>query len=139
MDFYPKIDWGLLFLSSSGRVARFPFLIGLAVIMVVLMLYDYALPSILRELSAIIVYPCLLFSSACLLSKRLHDRGRSGWWAAIVLLAFSLVWPSASGIRALFLIVVVWAVVELGLMSGEEGSNRFGPNPMKPTESANAI
>ena len=118
-----QIDWGLLFLSSSGRVARFPFLIGLAVIMVVLMLYDYALPSILRELSAIIVYPCLLFSSACLLSKRLHDRGRSGWWAAIVLLAFSL----------------VWAVVELGLMSGEEGSNRFGPNPMKPTESANAI
>eukprot|EP01033_Poteriospumella_lacustris_P021591 gene21591-16059_t len=49
-----QIDWGLLFLSSSGRLARFPFLIGLAVIMVALMLYDYALPSILRELLALI-------------------------------------------------------------------------------------
>ena len=125
-----QIDWGLLFLSSSGRMSRSPFLVGLAVIMAVLLLFDNAVP--LQGLTAIVVYPALLFSSACLLSKRLHDRGRSGWWAALVLLAFALVWPSASGPRALFLIVVVWAVIELGLMPGEEGSNRFGANPLRP-------
>ena len=127
-----QIDWGLLFLSSSGRLARSPFLVGLAAIMVVLLLFDNAVPLILQGLTAIIVYPALLFSSACLLSKRLHDRGRSGWWAALVLLAFALVWPNASGPRALFLIVVVWAVIELGVMPGEEGSNRFGANPLRP-------
>ena len=100
--------------------------------MAVLLLYDHAVPLILQGLTAIVVYPALLFSSACLLSKRLHDRGRSGWWAALVLLAFALVWPNASGPRALFLIVVIWAVIELGIMPGEEGSNRFGANPLRP-------
>ena len=33
------------------------------------------------------VYPPVLFVAACVTSKRLHDRGRSGWWAGLVLLA----------------------------------------------------
>ena len=126
-----QIDWSLLFFSSSGRLARFPFLIGLAAVMTTLLLFENAMPSILRELTAFVFYPGLLFTSACLLSKRLHDRGRSGWWAALVLLAFALVWPSPTGPRGLFLIVVIWAIVELGVMTSEEGSNRYGPNPLK--------
>jgi len=126
-----QTDWGLLFFSSSGRLARFPFLIGVCAVMAALLLFENAVPEILRGLTAFVVYPGLLFVSACLLSKRLHDRGRSGWWAALVLLAFALVWPTPTGLRGLFLLVVLWAIVELGVMTGEEGSNRFGPNPLK--------
>ena len=56
-------------------------------------------------------------------------RGRSGWLAAVVLLALIAVWPVPHDYRVLFLLVVIWAVVELGLLSGEQGANRFGPNP----------
>ncbi len=126
-----QTDWGLLFFSSSGRLARFPFLIGVGAVLVLLLLFENAMPSILRELTAFVFYPGLMFSSACLLSKRLHDRGRSGWWAALVLLAFALVWPTPSGLRSLFLIVIIWSVVELGVMTSEEGGNRYGPNPLK--------
>jgi uncharacterized membrane protein YhaH (DUF805 family) len=77
-------------------------------------------------------YPALLASGACVLSKRLHDRGRSGWWAALVLLALALVWPQARGAGAvLALPVLVWALVELAILPGEQGANRFGPPPIE--------
>ena len=80
------------------------------------------------------VYPGLLFCGACVLSKRLHDRGRSGWWAAVILIALAAVWPYPIGFfDFLFALVVIWAVVELGVMGGEQGANRFGPNPNRTT------
>jgi uncharacterized membrane protein YhaH (DUF805 family) len=67
------------------------------------------------------------------LSKRLHDRGRSGWWAAMVLVAFAAIWPAPHGFLGfLACVVLVWTAVELGVMGGEQGSNRFGPNPLRP-------
>ncbi len=129
-------DWGLLFFSSSGRMPRLPFLVAMAVIIGALLLFENAAPQIVQNLTALFFYAGLLFSSACVLSKRLHDRGRSGWWAALVLLAFGMVWPQPSGLRSLFLLVIVWSVVELGLMPGEEGANRFGANPQKATATA---
>jgi uncharacterized membrane protein YhaH (DUF805 family) len=124
-------DWSQLFLSSSGRLGRGPFLIAMTVVILALLLFENAVPPLLRELLAILFCPLLVFSSACVLSKRLHDRGRSGWWAALILLAFSVNWPQPHGFWSLFVLVILWAVVELGLMPGEQGANRFGPNPSK--------
>jgi uncharacterized membrane protein YhaH (DUF805 family) len=77
------------------------------------------------------VYPLLIASGACVLSKRLHDRGRSGWWAALVLLAMILIWRAPNGARILLALpVIIWSVVELGILSGEQGANRFGPSPL---------
>ena len=28
-------------------------------------------------------------------------------------------------------LVMIWAIVELALMPSEQGSNRYGPNPMR--------
>jgi uncharacterized membrane protein YhaH (DUF805 family) len=125
-----QINWTVLFLSSTGRLPRFPFLVAMALILTALILFESAVPEVLRWTTALAVYPGLLFVSACVLSKRLHDRGRSGWWAALILLAFAVVWQQRGNIiLALFVLVVIWAAVELGLMPGEEGANRFGPNP----------
>ena len=48
-------------------------------------------------------------------AKRCHDRDRSGWFQAIVLI------PIIGGI---------WLLVELGFLKGSEGENRFGPDPL---------
>ena len=48
-------------------------------------------------------------------AKRCHDRYRSGWFQAIMLI------PIIGGI---------WLLVELGFLKGSEGENRFGPDPL---------
>ncbi|MBW8893331.1 MAG: hypothetical protein JF617_14845 [Burkholderiales bacterium] len=55
--------------------------------------------------------------------------------ASAALLAFALVavWPTPRHfLDFLFSGVVVWAVIELGVMPGEQGANRYGLNPLKP-------
>lgn len=46
--------------------------------------------------------------------KRLHDRNQSGWW---VLLSFLPVIGNA------------WTVINLGILRGTEGDNRYGAEP----------
>ena len=45
------------------------------------------------------------------------ERKRPHIWRWIVLL--------------LLVALLVWAIVELGVLAGEQGANRFGPNPLK--------
>lgn len=125
-----RIDWPELFFSSSGRVGRLPFLLAVVSLVVILALYQSALGG--NVFTGVFAYPVLFFSAACVLAKRLHDRGRSGWWTAVILFAFIMIWPHPEGVLDfLGLGVVFWAVVELGLLPSEQGSNRFGPNPMR--------
>lgn len=127
-----QIDWAELFFSSTGRVARTPFLVAAAVLVAIAMVYEAAMGPNLHWLTGWFVYPGLLFSAACVLSKRLHDRGRSGWIAAIIILALVVVWPIPAGfLDFAFAIVIIWAAVELGAMPGEQGANRYGPNPAR--------
>jgi uncharacterized membrane protein YhaH (DUF805 family) len=125
------IDWRNLFLSAAGRCARTPFWIGVVALLCLSAVYEAISGPTLRLLSFWFVYPALLASAACVLAKRLHDRGRSGWWAALVLFAWAMIWPTEHGARAVVAWpVVIWAVVELGVLAGEQGANRFGPSPV---------
>ncbi len=122
-----KIDWGNLFFSANGRIRQFHFIIGGAVLLLLLCLYDSAVKGSLQFVTGWIVYPVLLGMGACVLSKRLHDRGRSGWWSAVILLAVVMVWPSPTGFfDFVAVLVLIWALVDLGVMPGERGDNRFG-------------
>ncbi|RYG03228.1 MAG: DUF805 domain-containing protein [Caulobacteraceae bacterium] len=49
--------------------------------------------------------------------KRLHDRNQSGWW---ILLSF------------LPVVGNVWMLINLGMMRGTEGVNRYGSEPERP-------
>jgi uncharacterized membrane protein YhaH (DUF805 family) len=127
-----RSEWAELFLSSNGRLARTPFLIVAAILLGVAVLYEAIAGYTLHWLTGWVVYPALLFSGACVLSKRFHDRGRSGWWALLILVAFIAVWPQPEHfLDFMFCLVIAWAVVELGVMGGEQGANRYGPNPLK--------
>lgn len=126
-----RIDWSELFFSSSGRTARLPFVVAAAVLVVLTAFYESLVTSALHWITGWVVYPLLIFTGACVLSKRLHDRGRSGWWSLVILIAVTMVWSFDSAVDFLGLVVVIWAFVELVLMPGEQGANRFGPNPQK--------
>ncbi len=47
--------------------------------------------------------------------KRCHDRGRSGWFLLVGFIP---------------LIGQLWLLIDLGLLRGEPGPNRFGPDPL---------
>lgn len=130
-----QIDWAELFFSSTGRVSRGPFIIAAVVLVVLATLYE-AMPSpTLHWLTGWFIYPALLFSGCCVLSKRLHDRGRSGWIAAIIVLALIVAWPIPAGfLDFVACLIIIWAIVELGAMPGEQGANRFGANPVRPLQ-----
>ncbi len=67
--------------------------------------------------------------------RRLHDRGKTGFW---LLLYYSLpLWTSkhagldTAGLAYLLVTlgVVSWAFVDLGVLRSDAESNGFGPNP----------
>jgi uncharacterized membrane protein YhaH (DUF805 family) len=124
-----QIGWDL-FWNASGRLGRTAFWVAAAIVMAIASVYEW-LPSTLHWLTGWFIYPGLLWAGACVLSKRLHDRGRSGWWAALVLFALVAVWPHPRGFGSfVFSLILLWAVVELGVMQSEAGANRFGPSPL---------
>lgn len=74
--------------------------------------------------------------------KRLHDRDRSGWRLLIFFLVPGLSYaladafagPADDGLAvalyAIGILAGVWAVIELGLLPGTHGANRYGPAPL---------
>ncbi|MNN99376.1 hypothetical protein D3C81_2190010 [compost metagenome] len=81
----------------------------------------------MRDIAGWLVAAALLYSAACLLSQRLHDRGRSGWWSGPILLAFAMAWPRPQAPFdwiALGLLVLV--AVDLILLPGQKAFNRYG-------------
>ena len=127
------MDWSELFFTAGGRAPRGPSLIAAALLLAIAVLYEAIVGPSLHWITGFFVYLPLFYCGACVLSKRLHDRGRSGWWAALILVAVVAIWPRPDNFfDFLFAVVLVWACVELGAMPGEAGTNRFGPNPLRP-------
>ena len=124
-------DWRALFWSASGRVSRGPWWIAVGLLAAISSVYEGLSVPAFRLATFWFVYPALLYCAVCVNAKRLHDRGRSGWWAALTLLALAAVWPTVHPAAAVVAApVLVWTLVELGLLAGEQGANRFGPSPV---------
>jgi hypothetical protein len=65
--------------------------------------------------------------------RRLHDRGKTGYWLALYYLLPSMMSKNA-GMDTVGLIfslvtfgILIWGIVDLGILRGEAGSNAFGP------------
>jgi uncharacterized membrane protein YhaH (DUF805 family) len=93
----------------------------------------------------------LSYPSAALLAKRLHDRNKPGWLAALLIVPMLLAnWldPDFSGgasqggsIQAVYtaasivtLVVAIWFLIELGFMRGTAGDNKYGADPLAATQ-----
>jgi len=80
----------------------------------------------------------LFFSAACVLSQRLHDRGRAGWWGAPILLAFCVAWPHPHGALGVAAAVATGVIgLWLGLMPGAPRFNRYGAARLEACSAAN--
>ena len=132
------MDWKYLFTSFEGRINRKPFwlsLLVLAIIEWILMIIlgmalgtsmmggidpnmppDVAASMAMKAMIPLwIVILVFLYPSLAIYTKRLHDRGKSGWWTLICLV------PVIGGI---------WLLVELGFLRGTEGPNQYGSDPL---------
>lgn len=103
-----------LYLSHDGRIGRRLFwqaLLALAAGGVVLgaLLTIAGLPA---ERAEALVNLLLLWPTVAVLSKRWHDRNRSGWWVLILLVP---------------VLGMVWTLVENGLLPGDAQANGYGP------------
>jgi uncharacterized membrane protein YhaH (DUF805 family) len=68
--------------------------------------------------------------------RRLHDRGKTGYWLLLYYLLPSMMSKNV-GLDTTGLIfwlvtlgILIWAIVDLGVLRGEVSSNAFGPNPL---------
>ena len=146
-------DARFLFLSFEGRIGRFVFWGGLAVVLAAALLVQAGvvwffgasgeLPLGLVLLS-FPFYVALLWPLAALGAKRFHDRGRPGWLGAVALgppylqtiadtLRLTETSEGATGLgltlSVLTLLCLLWAIIDLGFLGGEDETNRFGPPP----------
>lgn len=74
--------------------------------------------------------------------RRLHDRGKSGWWVVLFLIAPNALFAFAQymagvqpgdlpyGLHIAVLALMAWSFVELCCLRGTIGDNRFGPDPL---------
>lgn len=87
----------------------------------------------------------VLVAALAVTVRRLHDRDKSAWWLLAFWAAPVACFATASGLTeqtggggtpalatALTgLVFAFWALVEIGLLSGTKGPNRFGPTPAR--------
>lgn len=123
--------------SFKGRIGRRDFWIWMGA-WVVLMAVAFTLANYdlvaIQSIAFFIV--ALLWPTAAVLVKRLHDRNKAGWWALLLILAWMLaaghwqmlapVWQWGVG-RFIPTLIIVMMMIDLGAFVGTDGDNRFGP------------
>lgn len=77
--------------SIKGRIGRRDFWIWIAIWLVTMSaLFTLAGSNLLNLQTAAFIIVCLLWPTAAVVVKRLHDRGKSGLWALLMVLAWML-------------------------------------------------
>lgn len=88
--------------SFKGRIGRRDFWIWIGLWIVgMLVLFSLASKQLLDIQTAAFCLVCLLWPTAAVTVKRLHDRGRSGAWALLMILAWMLLagnWTMLPGV-----------------------------------------
>ncbi|ODA65967.1 hypothetical protein A7A08_03110 [Methyloligella halotolerans] len=156
------MDLKHLYLTLRGRIGRQTFWMAMiplfvaywvASILIHVMAASMAGNQVMGALASgmiMVVSAAFLIGFIAVCVKRLHDRGKSGWWMAglyAVSLAGIFV-ATSSGLAmtpvgftslgnmltALWLGILLWLIIELGIMRGTRGSNAYGPDPLEATE-----
>lgn len=137
------------FFSFRGRVGRREYWLTVIVSWVVLFAAG-TLAAVLGGFGLIVAVPLfglVLWATLAILVRRLHDRGRSGWWLLLMLgpvLTLSFLGAAAStadkDAGAFFQLLSfpfsLWILIDLGCLPGKPGVNRFGPPLSRPAAAA---
>ncbi|MGA8546166.1 MAG: DUF805 domain-containing protein [Mycobacterium sp.] len=149
------MDLRHLYTSLDGRINRQPYWIGTITLAMVNFVILFVVSKLLgvsitapdfRFRLVILVWTVLfLYPAVALMVKRLHDRDRPAWVAALFLAP-----PLIKGVTDLigitgnpvnpnvldfllnivFAIISIWVFVELGCLRGSVGTNQHGPDPL---------
>jgi uncharacterized membrane protein YhaH (DUF805 family) len=131
-----------LWAFASGRIGRQTYMIytgGHLTLYVLLVTGVPAFPTAL-----VLPWPWIVWVA----SRRLHDVGRTGWWALLpfgtgvvqgfvaaierraISLATGAVGPVGSTLAVIVVLVTIALMIGLAVMKGDEGENRFGSEPL---------
>lgn len=117
-----------LFLNSTGRTGRRAFVLSGGLLLGLWLAFDLARPVWTPAVVVWLVAGACLYAGCCVLSQRLHDRGRSGWWSGPILLLIAAVLPFPSApLDWIALILLGGVAVDLALAPGQPRFNRHGP------------
>ena len=122
--------------SIKGRIGRRDFWIWIAIWAVTMVtLFSLAGGGLVDLQTAAFMLVCLLWPTAAVTIKRLHDRGKSGIWALLMILAWMLLagnWAMLPGVwqwgvgRFIPTLIMVMMLIDLGAFVGTQGENKFG-------------
>ena len=127
-----RVDLPQLAFNGSGRIGRALFFAAFAGVAAAWRLWAATPGEALHAWLRIPVGLVLLAAACAVLSKRLHDVGKAGWWSAAVVGPLALVVAGEGPLDALQSAAGVLALAEvaaLALWPGERRFNRFGPSP----------
>ena len=103
------MDWKYLFFDFEGRIDRRQWWTGAILLFVVSIVAGLLFGK--GGLIPAIINVLIVIAGLSLHVKRFHDRGKSGWWVLVFFIP---------------VIGFVWMIVEMGLLSGDPGPNRYG-------------
>lgn len=122
--------------SINGRIGRRDFWIWIGIwVLAMVVLFSLAGGGMLSLQTAAFMLVCLLWPTAAVTVKRLHDRGKSGLWALLMIVAWMLLagnWVMLTGIwewavgRFIPTLIMVMMFIDLGAFVGTQGENKFG-------------
>jgi uncharacterized membrane protein YhaH (DUF805 family) len=142
--------------SFDGRIGRRTFwlaMLALIVAMLVLNIAPFLLDSkeaaVMLALTSQFIWLLSLWPTLAVGSKRLHDRNKNGWWLLVLwLLPFALFsgglsiilfddprtgrsgdFSTGLTLALASLLPALWGIVELGILPGTRGPNRYGADP----------
>ena len=113
--------------SFKGRIGRR--------IISMVVLFSLESQKLLPDQIAPFALVCLLWPTAAVTVKRLHDRGRSGLWALLIILAWMLLagnWAILPGMwqwvvgRFVPTLILIMTIIDLGAFVGTQGENKYG-------------
>ena len=140
---------GNLLFSPNGRINPSDFTKGIMIIAVIsavltiIPMFSFTLGSVLSIVSLVLLYP--LF---CLLIKRSHDGGKSGWMSILWLIIFGIIGFALSYLAQMFTVgdlkeqmeAATTAAAESGDFAAiMEAAKEFGPQIAKKTAIPSAI
>ena len=150
------MDWTTLLFSFTGRINRGKYwlatliyaLAWIAFIAAAIMwlggfdtdrLFSFVGAALLLWLTAIVLLIISTWSAFATGIKRLHDRGKSGWWIVLFWFGPGLLSGSNSAMSGMegnialsFIgfVIAVWGFIELYCLRGTSGPNEYGPDPL---------
>ena len=118
-----------LYLTGSGRIGRRAFVVSVAPLVIGWWAVATFAPDA-PDWTGIVLAAALLYFAACVTAQRLHDLGRAGWWAGLLLLGVVLAWTWRESPFGWALGVLLLApLAGLTLKSGQAAFNRYGAPP----------